>query len=155
MNDIITDVKKYIPGEYLGIHAHNDTDNAIANSLSAIDAGVRQVQGTINGLGERCGNTNLISLIPTLILKTEYLTNINKDKLKSLTKLSKLVDDLLNIPSKKQSAYVGDYAFSHKGGLHASAIEKNPITYDPEDSYKAKNFSFMQNKGIEVQGKVC
>ncbi len=128
--DIITDVKKYIPGEYLGIHAHNDTDNAIANSLSAIDAGVRQVQGTINGLGERCGNTNLISLIPTLILKTEYLTNINKDKLKSLTKLSKLVDDLLNIPSKKQSAYVGDYAFSHKGGLHASAIEKNPITYE-------------------------
>ena len=110
----------------LGIHAHNDTDNAIANSLSAIDAGVRQVQGTINGLGERCGNTNLISLIPTLVLKTKYPTNIDKDKLRSLTKLSKLVDNLLNIPSKKQSAYVGDYAFSHKGGLHASAVEKNP-----------------------------
>jgi len=128
--DIISDVKKYIPGDHLGIHAHNDTDNAIANSLSAINAGVRQVQGTINGLGERCGNTNLISLIPTLVLKTEYLTNINKDKLRSLTKLSKLVDNLLNIPSKKQSAYVGDYAFSHKGGLHASAIEKNPTTYE-------------------------
>ena len=128
--DIICDVKKYIPGNYLGIHAHNDTDNAIANSLSAIDAGVRQVQGTINGLGERCGNTNLISLIPTLILKTKYSTNIDNNKLKSLTKLSKLVDDLLNIPSKKQSPYVGDYAFSHKGGLHASAIEKNPTTYE-------------------------
>ena len=114
----------------MGIHAHNDTDNAIANSLSAIDAGVRQVQGTINGLGERCGNTNLISLIPTLVLKTKYLTNIDKDKLRSLTKLSKLVDNLLNIPSKKQSAYVGDYAFSHKGGLHASAVEKNPTTYE-------------------------
>jgi 2-isopropylmalate synthase len=130
--DIISDVKQYIPGDHLGIHAHNDTDNAIANSLSAIDAGVRQVQGTINGLGERCGNTNLISLIPTLVLKTDYLTNIDKDKdkLKSLTKLSKLIDDLLNIPSKKQSAYVGDYAFSHKGGLHASAVEKNPTTYE-------------------------
>ena len=128
--DIISDVKQLIPGENLGIHAHNDTDNAIANSLSAIEAGVRQVQGTINGLGERCGNTNLISLIPTLTLKTKYSTNIDIDKLRSLTKLSKLVDNLLNIPSKKQSAYVGDYAFSHKGGLHASAIEKNPTTYE-------------------------
>ena len=128
--DIISDVKQYIPGENLGIHAHNDTENAIANSLSAIDAGVRQVQGTINGLGERCGNTNLISLIPTLVFKTKYSTNINKEKLKSLTKLSKLVDELLNLSPKKQSAYVGEYAFSHKGGLHASAIVKNPNTYE-------------------------
>jgi 2-isopropylmalate synthase len=133
--EIISDVKQYVPGDHLSIHAHNDTDNAIANSLAAIEAGVRQVQGTINGLGERCGNTNLISLIPTLVLKTEYLTNIKKDQLKSLTKLSKVVDNLLNIPSKKQSAYVGDHAFSHKGGLHAAAVEKNPSTYehiDPE-----------------------
>jgi len=133
--DIISDIKQHVPGDHLGIHAHNDTDNAIANSLSAIDAGVRQVQGTINGLGERCGNTNLISLIPTLILKTEYTTSVDKDKLKTLTKLSKLVDSLLNIPSKKQSPYVGDYAFAHKGGLHASAVKKNPTTYehiDPE-----------------------
>ena len=133
--DIVSDIKQKIPGEFLGIHAHNDTDNAIANSLAAIDAGARQVQGTLNGLGERCGNTNLISLIPTLILKTNYVTNINKKKLPTLTKLSKLVDELLNVPSKKQSAYVGDYAFSHKGGLHASAVEKNPKTYehiDPE-----------------------
>ena len=128
--DILSDVRKYIPGDHLGIHAHNDTDNAVANSLSAVDAGVRQVQGTINGLGERCGNANLISLIPTLVLKTDYLINIDRDKLKSLTKLSKLVDNLLNISSKKQSAYVGDYAFSHKGGLHASAIEKNSTTYE-------------------------
>jgi len=133
--DIVSDVKKHIPGDKLGIHAHNDTDNAISNSLAAIDAGVRQVQGTINGLGERCGNTNLISLIPTLIFKTKYQTNVNKDQLRSLTKISKIVDDLLNIPSNKQNAYVGDYAFSHKGGLHASAVEKNPATYehiDPE-----------------------
>jgi 2-isopropylmalate synthase len=76
--DIVSDIKQYIPGDHLGIHAHNDTDNAIANSLSAIDAGVRQVQGTINGLGERCGNTNLISLIPTLVFKTKYVTNVDK-----------------------------------------------------------------------------
>ena len=88
------------------------------------------MQGTINGLGERCGNTNLISLIPTLVFKTKYVINIKSDKLKSLTKLSKLVDDLLNTSSNKQSPYVGDYAFSHKGGLHASAVEKNPLTYE-------------------------
>ena len=127
---IISDVIKFIPGSRLGIHAHNDTDNAIANSLAAIEAGVRQVQGTINGLGERCGNTNLISLIATLTLKTKYTTNISKEKLKSLTKVSKLVDELLNFNPRKQSAYVGDYAFSHKGGLHASAVEKNPTTYE-------------------------
>jgi len=128
--DIILDVSKDIPISKLGIHAHNDTDNAIANSLSAINAGIRHVQGTINGLGERCGNTNLISLIATLELKTNYFTNIGSEKLQTLTKVSKMIDELLNIPSKKQSAYVGDYAFSHKGGLHASAIEKNPSTYE-------------------------
>jgi 2-isopropylmalate synthase len=127
---IIGEVIKFIPGSRLGIHAHNDTENAVSNSLAAIEAGVRHVQGTINGLGERCGNTNLISLIPTLVLKTNYITNINKDKLQSLTKVSRLVDKLLNINSKKQSPYVGEYAFSHKGGLHASAVEKNPSTYE-------------------------
>ncbi len=119
-----------INGDYLGIHAHNDTDNAVANSLAAIDAGARHVQGTINGLGERCGNTNLISLIPTLVLKTKYLTSINSEKLKSITKISRLVNSILNVTAKKQSPYVGEYAFSHKGGLHASAVEKNPKTYE-------------------------
>ena len=99
--EIISDVIKRIPGTHLGIHAHNDTDNAVANSLAAIKAGVRQVQGTINGLGERCGNTNLISLIPTLELKTNYETNINKEKLQSLTKISRLLDELLNVPHLK------------------------------------------------------
>ena len=127
---IVSDVSKVIPGKNLGIHAHNDTDNAVANSLLAIEAGVRHVQGTINGLGERCGNTNLISLIPTLILKKNYVTNVDKDKLKTLTKVSRLVDNLLNLPSRKQNPYVGEYAFSHKGGLHASAVEKNPKTYE-------------------------
>ncbi len=130
VNDIVKDVVKIIPGNNLGIHAHNDTENAVANSLAAINAGVRQVQGTINGLGERCGNTNLISLIPTLLLKTKFQTNIDKEKLKSLTKVSRLLDGLLNISNNKNSAYVGEHAFSHKGGLHASAVEKNPKTYE-------------------------
>ncbi len=132
---IVKEVVKKIPGKNLGIHAHNDTDNAVANALTAIDAGVRQIQGTINGLGERCGNTNLISIIPTLVLKTNYDVNIDKTKLKTLTKLSKLLDGLLNIDSTKNSPYVGENAFSHKGGLHASAVEKNSKTYehiDPE-----------------------
>ncbi len=127
---IISEVTKFIPGTNLGIHAHNDTDNAVANSLSAIDAGVRHVQGTINGLGERCGNTNLISLIPTIALKTNYSTNIDSTRLKNLTKVSKLVSELLNVNLDKQSPYVGENAFSHKGGLHASAVEKNPSTYE-------------------------
>jgi 2-isopropylmalate synthase len=128
--EIVSEVVKKIPGSHLGIHAHNDTDNAVANSLAAINAGVRQVQGTINGLGERCGNTNLISLVPTLVLKTNYKTNIDKEKLQSLTKISRLLDELLNVTPKKQTPYVGEYAFSHKGGLHASAIAKNPSTYE-------------------------
>ena len=127
---IVSDVSKIIPGSHIGIHAHNDTENAVANSLAAIDAGARQIQGTINGLGERCGNTNLITIIPTLALKTSYKINISSDKLELLTKISRLVDELLNTHSKKQSAYVGQYAFSHKGGLHASAVEKNPSTYE-------------------------
>ena len=130
IHKIISEVIKIIPGENLGIHAHNDTDNAVANSLLAIEAGVRHVQGTINGLGERCGNTNLISLIPTLILKNNYITSIDKDKLQTLTKVSRLVDNLLNLSPRKQNPYVGEYAFSHKGGLHASAVEKNPKTYE-------------------------
>ena len=80
--NIVSAVVKEIPGQNVGIHAHNDTDNAVANALAAINAGARQIQGTINGLGERCGNTNLISLIPSLVLKTKYKTNISKDKLR-------------------------------------------------------------------------
>ena len=130
ITEIVTAVTKEIPGKNLGIHCHNDTDNGVSNAIAAIKAGVRQVQGTINGLGERCGNTNLISLIPTLVLKTKYVTHIDKVKLKSLTKISKLLDSLLNVESNKNAPYVGENAFSHKGGLHASAVEKNSKTYE-------------------------
>ncbi len=128
--NIVTEVVKIIPGKNVGIHAHNDTDNAVANALAAVNAGARQIQGTINGLGERCGNTNLISLIPSLVLKTNFYTNITEDKLKNLMNISRSLNDILNLQPKKNAPYVGEHAFSHKGGLHASAIEKNSSTYE-------------------------
>ncbi len=127
---IVSEIVKIIPGQNIGIHAHNDTDNAVANALAAVNAGARQVQGTINGLGERCGNTNMISLIPSLVLKTDFKTNISKDKLKNLINISRALDNILNIQPNKKAPYVGEHAFSHKGGLHASAVEKNSSTYE-------------------------
>tara|TARA_Y100000590_G_scaffold319894_1_gene362052 strand:- start:1565 stop:3139 length:1575 start_codon:yes stop_codon:yes gene_type:complete len=152
-NEVYSIVKKVIeiiPGKNTGIHAHNDTGNAVANSLAAIDAGARHVQGTINGLGERCGNTNLISLIPTLVLKTNYDLNIKKENLVNLSKVSKLLNEILNVSESKQSPYVGEYAFSHKGGLHASAVEKNPTTYehiDPEVVGNTRNVVISDQAG--------
>jgi len=128
--EIVNEVVSIIPGKNLGIHAHNDTENAVANTLAAINAGVRHAQGTLNGLGERCGNANLISLIPTLIFKTKFEVGIKKNNVKLLSKVSKILNEILNIPEYKQAPYVGEYAFSHKGGLHASAVEKNPSTYE-------------------------
>ena len=126
-----------IPGEYIGIHTHNDTEHAVANSLAAIDAGARQVQGTLNGLGERCGNANLVTLIPTLLLKEPYSslyeTGIDISKLNGLTSISRALDDILNRVPDKWAAYVGSSAFAHKAGLHASAILKDPQTYEHID----------------------
>ena len=123
-----------IPGDFIGIHTHNDTEHAIANSLAAIDAGARQVQGTLNGLGERCGNANLITLIPTLLLKEPYSslyeTGVEANQLGSLTGISRMLDDILNRLPDKWAAYVGSSAFAHKAGLHASAILKDPLTYE-------------------------
>jgi len=137
IGEIVDKVSKIIPGKNLGIHAHNDTENAVANSLTAVLAGVRQIQGTINGLGERCGNANLMSIIPTLFLKKtfneKFEININKDKLPTLTECSRLLDEILNKKSNKSMAYVGSSAFSHKGGLHVSAVQKDPKTYEHID----------------------
>ena len=123
-----------IPGDHLGIHAHNDTGQAVANSLAAVEAGVRQVQGTLNGIGERCGNANLITLIPTLALKPYYAerfeTGLSKDKLKEITALSHAFDEMLNRSPGTQSPYVGASAFATKAGIHASAILKDPRTYE-------------------------
>ncbi|MDA1287717.1 MAG: citramalate synthase [Rhodobacterales bacterium] len=123
-----------IPGENIGIHTHDDTGHAVANSLAAVEAGARQIQGTLNGLGERCGNANLITLIPTLLLKEPYASQfqigVTQDGLKSLTKISRLLDDILNRVPNKSAPYVGASAFAHKAGLHASAIAKDPSTYE-------------------------
>jgi len=126
-----------IPGDHLGIHTHNDTENAISNTLAAVDAGVRQVQGTLNGLGERCGNANLTTLIPILLTKEPYAslyeTGVTKEALSGLTHASRVLDDILNRVPMRQAAFVGASAFAHKAGLHASAILKNPTTYEHID----------------------
>ena len=130
-------IKAGVPGTHLGIHTHNDTDNAVANTLIAVDAGVRQIQGTLNGLGERCGNANLTALIPTLALKSDYCdrfeTGISRTALKGMTRLSRRLDDILNRVPMRQASYVGASAFAHKSGLHANAILKDPSTYEHVD----------------------
>ncbi|MCX7629737.1 MAG: citramalate synthase, partial [Geminicoccaceae bacterium] len=109
------------PGDRLGIHAHNDTGNAVANSLAAVLAGVRQVQGTLNGLGERCGNADLVTLLPTLVLKLGFATGVAPRALEGLTQLSRTFDESLNRTPDRHRPYVGAAAFAHKAGLHASA----------------------------------
>ena len=143
-----------IPGDRLGIHTHNDTENAVANSLAAVEAGARQIQGTLNGLGERCGNANLTSLIPTLLLKEPFATQfdigVSKDALKTLTRTSRLLDDILNRVPSRQAPYVGSAAFAHKAGLHASAILKDPSTYehiDPSDVGNARIIPMSNQAG--------
>ena len=132
-----------IPGGRLGIHCHNDTENAVANSLAAVDAGARQIQGTLNGLGERCGNANLTSLIPTLLLKEPYASTleigVSLDGLRNLTRTSRLLDDILNRVPARQAPYVGSSAFAHKAGLHAAAILKDPATYEHIDPASVGN----------------
>lgn len=131
---IVEAVCAVVPGSHLGIHAHNDTEQAVAVSLAAIDAGVRHVQGTLNGIGERCGNGNLVSLIPTLALKPywaeRFELGIQPDSLKSLTRISRAFDDVLNRAAAEQAPYVGSSAFATKAGIHASALLKEPQTYE-------------------------
>ncbi len=127
---IVSEVARRIPGEHLGFHGHNDTENGVANTLAAVRAGVRQVQGTINGIGERCGNANLISIIPTLMLKMGYETGITEEGLRGITKLSRMLDERLNRAPARGAAYVGESAFAHKGGMHVSAVERDPATYE-------------------------
>jgi 2-isopropylmalate synthase len=135
---IVTDViASGIPGDHVAIHTHNDTEQAVAGSLAAVLAGARQIQGTLNGLGERCGNANLTSLIPTLLLKepfaSQFETGVTPEALQGLRRASRLLDDILNRVPAKQAAYVGASAFAHKAGLHASAILKDPTTYEHVD----------------------
>ena len=134
ISEIVRSVTKAVPGTHLGIHAHNDTGQAVANSLAAVDAGARQIQGTLNGIGERCGNANLISLIPTLVLKPHYAsrfeTGVDAERLRQYTPLARAFDELLNRAPDAQAPYVGKSAFATKAGIHASAIVKEPETYE-------------------------
>ncbi len=134
VEQIVGAVAKVVPGDHLAIHAHNDTDQAVANSLAAVRAGARQIQGTLNGLGERCGNANLVSLIPTLMLKPalaeKFDIGISETGLKSLTHVSRAFDEMLNRAPDRQAPYVGESAFCTKAGIHASAIMKEPATYE-------------------------
>src|SRR5215468_1152814 len=131
---IVGEVVKVIPGDHVGIHAHNDTEQAVANSLAAVRAGARQIQGTLNGLGERCGNANLVSIIPTLKTKPEFSEKfeiaVSDEKLRSLVHVSRSLDEILNRAPNRHAPYVGESAFATKAGIHASAILKEPATYE-------------------------
>ncbi|WP_181956564.1 MULTISPECIES: citramalate synthase [Mesorhizobium] len=158
-----------ISGDHLGIHAHDDTGQAVANSLAAVEAGVRQIQGTLNGIGERCGNANLISIVPTLALKPAFAdrfeTGISTEALTGISRLSRAFDELLNRAPEAQAPYVGASAFATKAGIHASALAKEPATYEhvpPEtvgnrrrvmvsdQGGKANFLAELKRRGIEV-----
>ena len=134
VESIVREVVKVIPGDHVGIHAHNDTEQAVANSLAAVRAGARQIQGTLNGLGERCGNANLVSIIPTLRLKPEFAERfdigVSESALKKLAHVSRTLDERLNRAPNRHAPYVGESAFATKAGIHASAIMKDPATYE-------------------------
>src|ERR1700681_1923696 len=131
---IVAEVVKHIPGDHVGIHAHNDTEQAVANPFAAVRAGARQIQGTLNGLGERCGNANLVSIIPTLKLKSEYADKfeigVSDEALKDLVRVSRTLDEMLNRAPNRHAPYVGESAFVTKTGIHASAVLKEPATYE-------------------------
>ncbi len=150
IEEIVTEVTKHIPGSHLGIHCHDDTGNAVANSLAAVKCGVRQIQGTLNGLGERCGNANLISVLPSLMLKMGFETGVSKENLTRLVSVSRLLDERLNRAPSRNAAYVGESAFAHKGGLHVSAIEKDPSCYEhinPETVGNARTIIMSNQAG--------
>ena len=126
--DIMEAVKRGGAG-LLGIHAHNDSETAVANTLMAVKAGATMVQGTLNGFGERCGNANLCSIIPALKLKMG-IDCITEERLEKLRGIARFVYELANLPHQKHQPYVGDSAFAHKAGMHVNAVLKSPLTYE-------------------------
>ena len=169
---IVADVVSVVSSSHLGIHTHNDTGNAVANSLAGIRAGVRHVQGTLNGIGERCGNANLVTLLPTLLLKDEFSSkfslNVSVENIQNISTVSKSFDKILNQSPNRQAPYVGSSAFATKAGIHASAIVKEPQTYEhvpPETVGNKRNvmvsdqagksnlLSQLSTMGIEVDRK--
>jgi 2-isopropylmalate synthase len=139
---IIEQVKSYLKERNfnvkLGIHSHNDSETAVANTIMAVSLGVTQVQGTINGFGERCGNANLTSIIPALVFKMGLECGVSK-YIDQLYETSRFVDELANLPHNRYQAYVGESAFAHKGGIHVSAVKRNPLTYEHIEPEKVGN----------------
>ncbi len=139
---MITEVQEHFKSSgrkvALGIHSHNDGESAVANSLLAVSLGASHIQGTMNGVGERCGNANLTSIIPALALKMgcDFAAAEN---LTELTETSRFVTELANLPHNKFQPYVGRAAFAHKGGIHVSAVKKNPMTYEHIEPEKVGN----------------
>jgi 2-isopropylmalate synthase len=169
---VVSEVKAKLPGAALGIHAHDDTGQGVAVSLAALRAGVRQIQGTLNGLGERCGNANLCSLLPSLLLKEPYAaqfeTGVSREALAYITQVSRLLDEILNRAPGRHAPYVGLSAFAHKGGLHSAAVLKDPRTYEhvaPESvgnkrvipvsdqSGRSTVLARLQEVGIDLEAK--
>ena len=133
--DVIFDITKKVVSQFktpIGIHCHNDCEMAVANSVMAVQAGATQVQGTINGIGERCGNANLCAIIPDLQLKLGYKC-IPPQNMATLTTVARAVSDIANMPHNEKAAYVGADAFAHKGGMHVDAVVKNPVSYEHID----------------------
>lgn len=141
---------KNSPTPQLGIHTHNDSDTAVANALAAVMEGARMVQGTINGYGERCGNANLCSLIPNLQLKLGYKC-LEEQNLPQLTDASRFISEVVNLAPDEHAAFVGRSAFAHKGGIHVSAVERNPLTYEhiqPEQVGNRRRIVISEQAGI-------
>jgi 2-isopropylmalate synthase len=138
MARIVTEVRAALPDVALGIHTHNDGECGVANSLVAVEAGARMVQGTVNGYGERCGNANLVSIVPGLQLKLGYRV-LPPERLAELTALSHFVAETANLPPDQWAPYVGHNAFAHKGGMHVAAILADPVTYEHVDPARVGN----------------
>ena len=149
IHEIVKTVCARLTGIEIGIHTHNDTECAVANSLAAVRAGARQVQGTINGIGERCGNVNLCSVIANLAFKMDYEV-LSSEKIKTLTEVSRSVFEIANLPPVNYMPYVGESAFAHKAGLHVDALRKSKRTYehiDPETVGNERRFLISELSG--------
>ncbi len=153
MTRIVAAVRAALPDVQLGIHTHNDGECGVANTLAAVDVGARMVQGTINGYGERCGNANLISIIPALALKMGYDV-LEPGKVAEMTALSHYVAEMANLPPDQWAPYVGHNAFAHKGGMHTSAILHDPATYEHIDPDQVGNERHVAVSELSGRGTI-
>ncbi|HMM49708.1 MAG TPA: citramalate synthase, partial [Miltoncostaeaceae bacterium] len=151
--DVIRAVRAALPDVRIGIHTHNDAECAVANSLAAVDEGARMVQGTINGYGERCGNANLVSIIPSLALKMGYEV-LDEQRLSELTALSHFVAETVNLPPDAWAPYVGRNAFGHKGGMHVAAINIDRRSYEHVDPAKVGNHTSVHVSELSGRGTI-